>query len=160
MIYKINYHSFIDVITNSSTELYVSSTEKTIQMFKDLVRQYLQEKLNREFVDVTDYIDFYLDSGGYEEARIEKIIENLSKNDEVYAEASLATQKSKAEEVYKTIEKKFDKPAWWYTVEADDECDVPSITAVVNEQETVDLKYFADFFNKIESTFITVERMC
>jgi len=37
MIIKIPYHSFIDVITNSSTEIYVSADKQSIEMAKEFI---------------------------------------------------------------------------------------------------------------------------
>jgi len=36
---KINFHSFVDVITNSSTELFVLDTDKSVEMVKELLQQ-------------------------------------------------------------------------------------------------------------------------
>ena len=35
-------HSFVDLITNSSTELYIEATEKTIESIKNLIDKILQ----------------------------------------------------------------------------------------------------------------------
>lgn len=34
----INHHSFVDVITNSSTELFVCDTDKTIEMVEEIIQ--------------------------------------------------------------------------------------------------------------------------
>jgi len=36
--FKINYHSFIDVITNSSSELFVSTDKTIINFFKEILK--------------------------------------------------------------------------------------------------------------------------
>jgi hypothetical protein len=36
-IFKINIHSFVDVITNSSTELFVANTEKSLEQVREIV---------------------------------------------------------------------------------------------------------------------------
>lgn len=40
-IYKINYHSFVDIITNSSTEIYSTANEDTIARIKELINCFL-----------------------------------------------------------------------------------------------------------------------
>lgn len=35
-----NYHSFIDVITNSSTELFMSTDQKVVEFFRDILNQH------------------------------------------------------------------------------------------------------------------------
>jgi len=42
MIIKIPYHSFIDVITNSSTEIYISANKKSIEMAKEFINELLK----------------------------------------------------------------------------------------------------------------------
>jgi hypothetical protein len=44
--YRINFHSFIDVITNSSTEMYVSTDQKIVEFFRSL---FTEEELEKEF---------------------------------------------------------------------------------------------------------------
>ena len=39
-IFIINPHSFVDIITNSSTELFVCGKDKTLEMVKDLIIEY------------------------------------------------------------------------------------------------------------------------
>lgn len=41
---KIKVHSFIDIITNSSTEIYVSATKNTIKSVYELLDRFLLEK--------------------------------------------------------------------------------------------------------------------
>lgn len=41
-IYKINYHSFVDIITNSSTEIYTTATNKTVEKVKQLINCFLE----------------------------------------------------------------------------------------------------------------------
>jgi len=38
-IFKLNYHSFIDVITNSSSEMFVSTDKKVIEFFKEYLKE-------------------------------------------------------------------------------------------------------------------------
>ena len=40
-IFLVNFHSFVDVITNSSTELFISNTEKSIETVKEILRKML-----------------------------------------------------------------------------------------------------------------------
>ena len=41
--YKINYHSFIDVITNSSTEMFINTDKKIVNFFHDLFTEEEQD---------------------------------------------------------------------------------------------------------------------
>ncbi len=56
--YIINVHSMVDIITNSSTEIFVLDTEKGLQMVKDMVmemeRKYPNEYGHRINVDLAD----------------------------------------------------------------------------------------------------------
>lgn len=58
MKYIINIHSFIDVITNSSTELFVCNTDKTLETIETLVyemeKQYPNEYGHKLSVDYCD----------------------------------------------------------------------------------------------------------
>lgn len=40
---KLNCHSFIDIITNSSSEIYVTTTGKTLEFVKELLNCYIQQ---------------------------------------------------------------------------------------------------------------------
>lgn len=59
-IFKIKYHSFIDVITNSSSELFVSTDKNVLKFFQELVKEseiksgssYLQLKTVKEAKEV------------------------------------------------------------------------------------------------------------
>jgi hypothetical protein len=53
----VNAHSFIDVITNSSTELFVCNTDKTLSQISDILKELLsdwnrQNKFNWAYRDV------------------------------------------------------------------------------------------------------------
>lgn len=52
MIFIIRPHSFVDVITNSSSELFVMRTEKSM----DLIMQVLKQELEDETNGISDYI--------------------------------------------------------------------------------------------------------
>lgn len=52
-VYKINYHSFIDVITNSSSEMFVSTDSKVIEFF----RSFIKEK-EKGFIRILKFKDF------------------------------------------------------------------------------------------------------
>ena len=41
--YKINYHSFVDIITNSSSELFVSTDNNVITLFENLFKDKLEK---------------------------------------------------------------------------------------------------------------------
>ncbi len=79
-IFIINIHSFIDVITNSSTELFVCDTEKTIMEVTNLIRLKEKEwpseydyKVNISQEDATEYDD------EFNSYQIPEIIEYLEK---------------------------------------------------------------------------------
>ncbi|HKZ43146.1 MAG TPA: hypothetical protein VJ044_19465 [Candidatus Hodarchaeales archaeon] len=44
----INIHSFVDIITNSSTELFVCDTDKSVEVVEDLINE-IQDKYPNEY---------------------------------------------------------------------------------------------------------------
>lgn len=63
-IFKIKIHSFVDLITNSSTEIFVRADEKTIQTVKDLIDTLL--KLGNSNLKADDLFEFQLVLDGYD----------------------------------------------------------------------------------------------
>ena len=61
---KINIHSLIDVITNSSTEIFVNSHANTIKYFKELIED-LMKCMNVEG-KAEDYFELYIDEDSIE----------------------------------------------------------------------------------------------
>lgn len=53
---KINFHSFIDVITNSSTEIYIQITDKTIDFIKNIINSSL--KIAKSELTADDLFEF------------------------------------------------------------------------------------------------------
>lgn len=60
---KINIHSLIDVITNSSTEIFINSHTNTIQYFKELIED-LMKCMDVEG-KAEDYFEFKLKENKY-----------------------------------------------------------------------------------------------
>ena len=58
----IKTHSFVDVITNSSTELFVCDTDKSVDTIKDLFREKCQETNDMDWYDTELYVT-ELDNG-------------------------------------------------------------------------------------------------
>ena len=58
-------HSFVDLITNSSSEVFVSASEKTIGVVKNLVQVFLNQSGNTKTVD--ELFDIRLVYTGYDE---------------------------------------------------------------------------------------------
>lgn len=62
--YIISVHSFVDVITNSSTELFVCDTEKSVEMVRQMVDEiqdkYPNEYGHRLYTDVISNDDYRL----------------------------------------------------------------------------------------------------
>lgn len=54
--YKLNYHSFIDVITNSSTEMFINTDQKVVQFIKSLFKD---EKLENFEIKILTYKEYY-----------------------------------------------------------------------------------------------------
>ena len=54
----INMHSFVDVITNSSTELFVCNTDKSIEQIEGILREIL-ETYNKENGTTQSYEDSF-----------------------------------------------------------------------------------------------------
>lgn len=59
MIYKIPIHSFIDVITNSSTEIYVSTHDKSIELMKEFINE-IMKSTGHPF-EFDDYFEIYIE---------------------------------------------------------------------------------------------------
>lgn len=57
--YYTNYHSFVDVITNSSSELFVSTDQKIIEFFKEIINEDLGNKYS--YLKLMSFKDFYKD---------------------------------------------------------------------------------------------------
>lgn len=60
----INIHSFVDVITNSSTELFVCNTDKSVDMVADILREKLEQfntlnDTNHTFEETFEYPYIY-----------------------------------------------------------------------------------------------------
>ncbi len=55
-IFVINTHSFVDLITNSSSELFICDTQKTVKMVEELLRELL--KKHAEFSDAPNSYAF------------------------------------------------------------------------------------------------------
>jgi len=71
-IYKINTHSFVDLITNSSTEIYIQANDKTIEYIKKLVDNILEAGGSSLHCD--DLFDISLDK--------EKLLKGYNYDDE------------------------------------------------------------------------------
>jgi hypothetical protein len=58
-LFKFNYHSFIDIITNSSTELFVSTDKKVVEFFKEYIKENIGEKYGStiKLYSFKDYIE-------------------------------------------------------------------------------------------------------
>jgi len=54
---ELNYHSFVDVITNSSTEVFVSASGDFIGRFKELVTEVLK-MCGMDDIDLDTYLEF------------------------------------------------------------------------------------------------------
>jgi len=63
--YTFPVHSFVDLITNSSTELYIEATEKTVESIKDLVNKILS--LGGSKLTCDDLFTVEIDKVGFEE---------------------------------------------------------------------------------------------
>jgi hypothetical protein len=90
-------HSFIDVITNSSTELFVGDTDKTTEFIREVIQSFLNT-LNK--LDECHYnIDEILTIGKIDETNVEDYVNDLLDYNSVPYQYGLET---------------FDKPDPWY----------------------------------------------
>jgi len=69
---KLFIHSFSDVITNSSETIYVSATEKSIDLVKELINYFLQKGGSDKIAN--DLFTFELE---LDEAYVERILEDM-----------------------------------------------------------------------------------
>ena len=77
----IDIHSFVDVITNSSTELFVCDTEKSLELVRQLVDE-IQDKYPNEYghrlcIDYSDSYDLGWALGYMDEDEEEKAVKEL-----------------------------------------------------------------------------------
>lgn len=72
----INVHSFVDLITNSSTEIYTSAHGRTIDMAKDLVDKVLQA--GGSAVTADDLFNFSLTITGWDEEEGREVTVDVS----------------------------------------------------------------------------------
>lgn len=83
----INYHSFVDLITNSSTEIYISCHTKTIEYLKEFIDSLLKTAgSDKKAVDLFDFkvmkkVDFDgLDESDYSPKEWKKLEKEASKS--------------------------------------------------------------------------------
>ncbi len=68
--YIIHIHSFVDLITNSSTEIYIQATDKTVASIKEIINNILEMGGSDATCDDLFVIStFNLDERGYESYR-------------------------------------------------------------------------------------------
>jgi hypothetical protein len=72
---KLSFHSFSDVITNSSETVYMCPTEKTISMMKELINYFLEKAGSDKRAD--DLFTFELE---LDEAYVERILDDIDSN--------------------------------------------------------------------------------
>ena len=54
--FAFNYHSFVDVITNSSTELFMTTEKKVVEFFQDILKQ--QPENQYSAIKILSYEEF------------------------------------------------------------------------------------------------------
>lgn len=106
-MFKINIHSFVDVITNSSTTTYVKATQKSIDMAKELVNAIL--KIGNSNYKADDLFIFELENEYVHDWRENKIKEIHTKE---------FNEIKKYDEKQELISKYWNKylveqPTWW-----------------------------------------------
>ena len=84
--YTIKIHSFIDLITNSSTEIYIEASDKTVQTVKDIVNNIL--KLGNSDITCDDLFEITLekideDEGYNDYNDVSIIVKNLDEDSEL-----------------------------------------------------------------------------
>ena len=103
---KIRVHSFIDIITNSSTEIYVSATDKTVECVYELLNKFLiANKSAYSASDVFNVIlknnfhghELYYEDFGYDsrEELISNFIDNGSYTTDVIIEVNAGYEEYK-----------------------------------------------------------------
>ena len=136
----INPHSFVDVITNSSTELFVCDTNKSVELVKEIlasnsdlygynepflfsIKEYRKNKNNYPFID-----GWFKDADDYndiKESRLEIIEYGQNYNQSEYRDRlhknsigedgrwNFELKKLEVEKIYTEIEQQSIKPKWW-----------------------------------------------
>lgn len=54
--FSFNYHSFVDVITNSSTELFMTTEKKVVEFFQDILNQHPENQYSA--IKIMSYEEF------------------------------------------------------------------------------------------------------
>ncbi len=94
---EILYHSFVDVITNSSTVIYVQVHDKTVELIKEFINHIL--KLGDSKYSADDLFEFKITfSEQFMEDRIDEIVEEFS--DDAIKDTSWEELNKKAKEIY------------------------------------------------------------
>ena len=69
-------HSFVDVITNSSSEVFVTANEKTVEVVKEIINVYLKDAGYAETADQLFDIELVYDGYDENDKRVEKVGES------------------------------------------------------------------------------------
>lgn len=154
---RINVHSFIDVITNSSTEIYVQAGENTINTIKELVNILLKETESTKTAD--DLFTFELIDTGLEEFIDDKLYDYCQDLKE-YNKLETYDQKCNfRKELKNKFDNGIDKPDWWDSIEEEykDKCDYGSYSNIYLDikpkDENGSLKRASSILSSLQTLF-------
>jgi len=163
-ILKINLHSIVDVITNSSTQIYVQFNESALTTLKDLVNHFL--KLTNSEYEVDDLFGFELESEALKDSRLEYIKKILQESDKRFNKMDWSTINKEAIEYYDNILLLpiNDRPIWWNVeflmeqdenlrfCETDDEWPRSDINVLCYPKKDInELKEIANIFSNLQA---------
>jgi len=153
-------HSVVDVITNSSTQIYVQFRESSIATIKELIDNILligNSDLKSDDLFEFEILDPYLDEKRYEDCTLYCSDEGLINDSMEYTEQELIIQ-----EQLENIEKipNDEKPDWWFRNEDNEEENYSTSLLCkckvgINNEKA---KLVADTLSKLRSLFyVTAE---
>ena len=111
---KIKIHSFIDVITNSSSEIFVRADERSIETLKDVINALLNLTESKYVVD--DIFNFEIEWSGAADYRYDKIYDEIKgkySDINVWDKLSMNERYEQQTIRYREYEKELVKPKWW-----------------------------------------------
>jgi hypothetical protein len=165
-MFKINLHSVVDVITNSSTQIYVQFDESALNTLKDLANAFL--KIGNSGYTSDDLFTFELESSALHDARARYIRDILYASSDSYKTMGWQKLNDEIEDYYKTIIQlsENDRPEWWkkeFLIENNEDLeytardsDYPRTDVYVTcypKKDSKEVKEIADILSKLQNLF-------
>jgi len=129
---KINIHSIIDLITNSSTEIFVHS-DNCVKPVKELLDEFLRLEGSNKKCD--DLFDIFLEHKYYKDNLTYCLkVENFSLE--------------KIQEIFDILNNKLKKPEWWFENKVENIVNYHSQSFLVVKSKDKKYEYLLNLLNK------------